>query len=74
MSDEAPLAPPTGDTKTEIFSLEQGTIVFRYPARITPDDLKNISEWLPIMHRKLMRAADPVVAAKPTAASEGAGT
>jgi hypothetical protein len=51
----APMAPSTGDTKTETFTLDRGEVVMRWPATMTAQDLQDVEDWLEIVKRKLKR-------------------
>lgn len=52
-----PFAPLRPGMKQETFSLEAGDLTVRWPAKLSPDELKDVEDWLDILKRKIQRAA-----------------
>lgn len=52
----APLEPLPPDGKQEVFVLDAGNIIVRWPHRISNEEIKDVEDWFPILLRKLKRS------------------
>jgi len=41
---------------TEVFSLEEGQVVFRLPSKMSPESYEDFKDWLGLIARKAKRA------------------
>ena len=51
-----PAKPARCRTRTDIFALITGDIVFQWPDRISPTESKDVDDWLDLIKRKLNRS------------------
>lgn len=48
--------PEVATIKTEVFCLNEGAIVFQYPAKMTAAEYEDVVAWLAIIQRKIARS------------------
>lgn len=47
-----------GTMRTDIFSIPEGDVLFQWPEKISPENAKDLLEWLLLIQRKVARAID----------------
>jgi len=48
--------PASGTSKQDVFTLDEGPVVVQWPARLSPESIEDVSQWWPIMLRKIKRS------------------